>query len=58
MSDTMDQAIRAAEAFLAVSKMPKLQGKKSVPTRPDEWLWWHRHVVARADGNRARLMGC
>jgi hypothetical protein len=57
MSDTMDQAIRAAEAFLAVSRTPKQQGRRSTPSRTDEWLKWHRTVVARADGTRARLTG-
>jgi hypothetical protein len=57
MSDTMAEAIKAAEAWIAERKTPRMQGRKSVPTRPDEWLTWHRYTVAGADGTRARLAG-
>jgi hypothetical protein len=57
MSDTMAEAIRAAEAWIEVRKTPRLQGRKSAPTRPDEWLQWHRYTVSGADGTRSRLAG-
>lgn len=54
MSDTMAQAIRAAEGFLQEVKTPRLPGG-GVPSGPTTWLKWHRTMVSRADGNRSRL---
>ncbi|WP_445500742.1 hypothetical protein [Microvirga sp. G4-2] len=54
MSDTMAQAIRAAEGFLVEVKTPRLPGGKT-PAWPTDWLKWHGIVVSRADGNRSRL---
>jgi hypothetical protein len=55
MSDTMDAAIKAAEAFFAEAKTPKVRGKKGPPARADEWLAWPRTTAARADGSRSRV---
>ncbi|MFC4172393.1 hypothetical protein ACFOYU_10010 [Microvirga sp. GCM10011540] len=54
MFDTLDEAIRAALAFLNELKTPTMPNGKAPVTHKD-WLNWHRIMAARADGNRSRL---
>lgn len=54
VTDTMAQALKAAEGFLAEVKTPRMPGG-AVPSGHTAWLKWHRTMVSRADGNRSRL---
>jgi hypothetical protein len=54
MGDTLNNAIRAALAFLDELKTPTMPYGDAPVTHRD-WLKWHRTMVARADGNRSRL---
>jgi hypothetical protein len=54
MWDTLNDAIRAALAFLDELKTPTMPNGDA-PVSHKDWLTWHRIMVARADGNRSRL---